>query len=225
MELFYYHWNQPLPLHDSSTSDFTAPPKTKLVLLHGMGGTGALWRPIAASLENEMDIVAFDQRGHGKSQLAQLPRIPGGRQEVGYTPLDYGKDVVETLETLDFHPTWVVGHSMGVRTAVACAHLKPDWVRGLILVDLGFSGVAGGGLGENLAMFLRKLPTGFSTREEARNFMTAFCPDPSMAQYLIAVSVRGADGQISFPFDHAALIQTITAARDTSVRTWVACQS
>jgi pimeloyl-ACP methyl ester carboxylesterase len=37
----------------------------------------------------------------------------------------------------------------------------------------------------------------------------------------MAVSTRLPDGQIEFPFDHAALIATITAARDASVRTWV----
>jgi pimeloyl-ACP methyl ester carboxylesterase len=51
--------------------------------------------------------------------------------------------------------------------------------------------------------------------------MAANCPDPSIAQYLMAVSVRTEDGRITFPFDHAALIQTIYAARDSSVRTWL----
>src|SRR4051794_24138173 len=103
-----------------------------------MGGTGALWRPIAASLENHFWIMALDQRGHGGSRLV---RAPGGRnaQHEDYTPLSYGRDVIETLEAESFHPTWLIGHSMGVRTACAAAHLRPEWVRGLVLVDLGFS--------------------------------------------------------------------------------------
>jgi pimeloyl-ACP methyl ester carboxylesterase len=110
---------------------------------------------------------------------------------------------------------------MGVRTAVATAHLKPEWVSGLILIDLGFAGVAGGGLGENLAHFLKQLPTQFHSRDEARHFMAEKCPDPSIAQYLMAVSVKTPSGEITFPFDHSALIQTIYAARDVSVRNWV----
>jgi len=183
-----------------------------------MGGTGALWRPMAAALEGEMDILAPDQRGHGKSQI---PHAPGGRGEPGYTPLDYGRDLIETLEAHRFHPAWLIGHSMGVRSACAAAYLRPEWVQGLILVDLGFSGVAGGGLGEGLAHFLKILPHDFPTREVARDFMVANCPDPSIAQYLMAVSVRTPDGRITFPFDHAALIQTVYAARDASVRAWV----
>jgi pimeloyl-ACP methyl ester carboxylesterase len=110
---------------------------------------------------------------------------------------------------------------MGVRTACALAHLKPEWVQGLVLVDLGFSGPAGGGLGDGLAGFLKVLPLGFSSRSEAREFMATHCPDPSIAQYLMAVSVADAEGRVSFPFDHGALIQTIEAARDVSVREWI----
>jgi pimeloyl-ACP methyl ester carboxylesterase len=185
-----------------------------------MGGTGALWRPVAASLENHFWLMGIDQRGHGKSRLL---RTAGGRsaQHEGYTPLHYGKDVIETLEAEKFHPTWAIGHSMGVRTACAAAHLRPDWFQGLILVDLGFSGAPGGGLGDGLARFLRVLPHQFATREVARRFMNEQCPDPAIAQYLMAVSVRAPDGTISFPFDHGALIETVEAVSQVSVRSWV----
>jgi pimeloyl-ACP methyl ester carboxylesterase len=72
-----------------------------------------------------------------------------------------------------------------------------------------------------LADFLRVLPRQFATREVARAFMAKHCPDPSIAQYLMAVSARASDGTVSFPFDHAALIETIEAAAHISVRTWV----
>lgn len=191
--------------------------KQKLLLLHGMGGTGALWRPIAAGLEEDTSILAPDQRGHGQSQI---PHSPGARHPVHYTPLDYGRDLVETLHHHHFYPCFVAGHSMGVRSACALAHLKPQYVKGLILIDLGFQGVAGGGLGENLAHFLKILPMQFQSRDEARQFMNDHCPDPSIAQYLMAVSVnRGKE--LTFPFDKGALIETIHAARDASVRGWV----
>ncbi|MBL7714636.1 MAG: alpha/beta hydrolase [Bdellovibrionales bacterium] len=214
MELFFHRWGTPSPEQSHVL-------RTKLVLLHGMGGTGAIWRPLGASLENHFEILSPDQRGHGRSILApdSAPRQPHG-----YTPLDYGKDILETLEKNQFHPTWILGHSMGVRSACAAAFLNPTQVKGLILIDLGFSGVAGGGLGEGLARFIQILPQGFPSRSEAKAFMDAHCPDPSIAQYLMAVAqpVRGgAIGELYFPFDHSALIQTIEAARDSSARKWV----
>jgi esterase len=192
--------------------------RAKILLLHGMGGTGQLWRPIAASLESDHSLLAPDQRGHGGSRLATPS---AGRGQVEFTPLEYGRDVIQLLRRLQFHPAWVIGHSMGVRTACAVAHLEPAWVRGLVLVDLGFSGAAGGGLGDDLASFLRLLPLEFASRAEARAFMTANCPDPAIGQYLMAVSVSAPDGRIEFPFDRGALIETIHAARDSSVRGWL----
>jgi pimeloyl-ACP methyl ester carboxylesterase len=205
MKLAYSLWKP-----ETGNSEANIP---KLLLLHGMGGTGALWRPIAAGLEDRYEVLAPDQRGHGKSLISSVGAT--------YTPQDYGQDIVETLDELDFHPTWIVGHSMGVRSACATAHLKPDWVQGLILVDLGFSGPAGGGLGDGLALFLKMLPHEFESRAQARLFMQANCPDQAIAQYLMAVSVQTPEGAISFPFDHAALIKTIESVRDTSVRDWV----
>jgi esterase len=191
----------------------------KIVLLHGMGGTGKLWRPIAAGLEDEMAVLALDQRGHGGSQVVDPLQKSEG---VDYTPLAYGQDVLDTLARIGFHPTWVLGHSMGVRTAVAAAYLRPDWFQGLILVDLGFSGAAGGGLGEDLAGFLAVLPTQFESRAAAREFMKIHCPDPSIAQYLMAVSEQSpSDGSITFPFDHQALIQTIHSAKESTLRGWL----
>jgi esterase len=214
MKLAYQLWNQ---TGIQMGKPATGSPR-RIVLLHGMGGTGALWRPIAASLEEDFEILAPDQRGHGKSQV---PHIPGGRIEPTYTPLDYGRDTIETIDSLDFHPTWLIGHSMGVRSACAAAHLTPDWVQGLILIDLGFSGAAGGGLGDELGSFLKILPMEFPDRAQARTFMDENCPDPAIAQYLLAVSVRTPEGKTTFPFDKSALIQTIQAARNSSVGTWV----
>ena len=188
----------------------------KIVLLHGMGGTGSLWRPVASGLEDIAAVLAPDQRGHGKSLVALDPDT-----KVGYAPRDYAQDLTETLDSLDFHPAWIVGHSMGVRTACAFAHLKPDWTSGLVLVDLGFSGVAGGGLGEELARFLQHLPMTFPSRDEARLYMQTQCPDPSIGQYLMAVSVKTPEGDITFPFDRNALIETINAARGVSLRDWI----
>ena len=211
MELAVAQWNSP-------SQDVQQSP-AKILMLHGMGGTGALWRPLAIALENEFDVLAPDQRGHGKSRVTSKA---GAREEALYTPLAFGQDLVETLEARRFYPTWVLGHSMGVRSACALAHLRPDWVQGLIIIDLGFSGMAGGGLGQDLADFIRILPNRFDSRAEARAFMVQ-CPDPAIAQYLMAVTVAEAAGSqaITFPFDHAALIATIESARDSSVRGWV----
>ena len=185
----------------------------KIVLLHGLGGTGALWRPISASLEEYFSLLALDQRGHGRSQSVPLNEAFG--------PLDYGRDVVETLEALEFSPCWAVGHSLGVRTACAAAHLKPALFEGLVLIDLGLAGPAGGGLNQNLASFLAKLPKSFPSRDAARAFINQNSPDPAIGQYVMAVSKVGASGEVTFPFDHSALLKTLQDARSSDLRPWI----
>ena len=191
------------------------PENANAVFLHGMGGTAQLWRPIAATLENSINCVALDQRGHGESQLP-YSELATAR----FTPLEYGQDIVETLRALRLRKSMLIGHSMGVRTAISAAYLAPELVSGLILIDLGLSGPAGGGMGQVLRDFLVALPEHFTLRADLRNYVMANCPDPSIGQYLIAVSKPLAPGQFGFPFDRAALISTIDATRDTSVRSW-----
>jgi pimeloyl-ACP methyl ester carboxylesterase len=191
-------------------------PETKLLFLHGMGGNGSLWRPIGAELENDADLLCPDQRGHGQSL------VPGISSVADYTPLKYGEDLRDTCAALDFSPAWVIGHSMGVRSACGYAKLSPDLILGLILVDLGFSGVAGGGVGEALSTFLNDLPPSFASRTEARAFLDGRCPDPSIALYLLAVSKTNLKtGELTFPFDQSALLKTVDASRTTEAGPWM----
>jgi pimeloyl-ACP methyl ester carboxylesterase len=205
MELAYSKWG-------NTSSD------QKILLLHGMGGTGAIWRPIATSLEEDFEILAPDQRGHGGSRATPM--------NSGFHPDDFGQDLVETLDTLAFHPTWVVGHSMGARSACALTRLKSEWIRGVILVDLGFVGLAGGGFGENLSNLLKDLPMEFESRDAARDYLKKHSPDSSISQYLMAVSIPVQAGDLSsgvtFPFDRESLLATIHSARNLSLREWVA---
>ena len=184
------------------------PTKMSILLLHGMGGNGLIWRPVAALLEDNYTVLCPDQRGHGASTVSD--------DETHFTPEDFTRDLDETLASLIPEnpelaaPLWVVGHSMGARTAAAFAATYPARVAGLVIVDLGLTGKTGGGVGDILALFLDKLPDAFASRVEARAFLAENCPDPAIAQYLLAVSHTAADGRITFPFQKRALLQTIT---------------
>jgi esterase len=210
MKLFSFNYPKESPTEQKLAAN-PLQNRPKLVFLHGMGGSGNLWRPIAANLEDDCDIRALDQRGHGQSQVA-----PG---ETRFSPLDFANDVYETLDEMQFHPAWVIGHSMGVRTACGYANLSPSRVLGLVLVDLGLSGEAGGGISDQLAQFLGILPSTFPSRQEAREFLKLHCPDASIAQYLLAVAKSSpTDPTVSFPFDQQALLKTIAAAKNTDAR-------
>ncbi|NDD92624.1 alpha/beta fold hydrolase, partial [bacterium] len=158
--------------------------RQKVTLLHGMGGTGSLWRPIAATLEEHFDLLAPDQRGHGKSR--PVPQA----EEKRFHALDYAKDVSELLSSLGVERYRLIGHSMGVRTALALAGMEPEKVAGLIAIDIGVTSDWGGGIGIPLANFIQNLPESFPDRSSMRARLEASCPDPAIAQYLCAVAQR-----------------------------------
>ena len=192
-----------------------------LLFLHGMGGTGFIWRPLAAQLEEDYQCFAPDQRGHGESRP-----IPENESNAFHAS-DYAADVAELFNTEITTQTWVIGHSMGVRTALALIAKMSENVdcriKGLIAVDIGISDTWGGGIGLPLAQFLENLPESFPSRTELKSYLIQHCPDASIAQYLSAVAKNSPFSQSLttenwiFPFDHSALVETIHQANDAKI--------
>jgi pimeloyl-ACP methyl ester carboxylesterase len=201
--------------------------RPKIILLHGMGGTGAIWRPIVASLEDHYTLLAPDQRCHGRSLLTSSRELAS---DSTFGPLSFGQDLVDTLALLHFYPAWVVGHSMGVRSACAFAQLKPAWVKGLILIDLSLTG--GREIPESreanlkLLNFIKELPIEFQSKSEARDYLLKHAPDPSFAQYLIASSLKTEETKkqfctTRFSFHPLDLVKIIQEAQKAPLLEWV----
>lgn len=197
-----------------------------LVFLHGLGGTAQIWRPIAAGLENRWQCVALDQRGHGKSQsdINHLLQEPAS----GFHALDFGGDVLETLQN-EKQTIVLIGHSMGVRSALATVHLNGHLppparlsIAAVVALDLGLSRQWGGGMGIPLGNFLRDLPAFFRTREDLKHYLGQHCPDPAIAQYLSAVSkLDEASETWRFPFHHGAVVRTLEQAHQAPLGDWL----
>lgn len=191
--------------------------RTPLLFLHGLGGTGRIWRPIAAGLEEEVPCFAPDQRGHGQSRP-----VPSG-EESHFHALDYAQDLIELLDREHLEHVHLVGHSMGVRSALALCSLAPDRIKSLLAVDIGISSAWGGGIGEPLAAFIQQLPRSFPDRTTMRDHLFSQCPDPAIAQYLSAVAQlrAGPPDHWEFPFDHEALVRTIRQAHEAPIGEWL----
>lgn len=99
-----------------------------LVLLHGLTGNAACWRPVARALEGDFDVVMPDARGHGASS-APLQ---------GYRYDDHASDVVGIIKGLRLDTPFLVGHSMGGMTAAVVASRGDEPVSGVILADPTF---------------------------------------------------------------------------------------
>jgi N-formylmaleamate deformylase len=99
-----------------------------LVLLHGLIGSGACWAPVARCLEDRLDVVMPDARGHGGS----------GSPLHGYRYADHASDVVGLIRGLGLAAPAVLGHSMGGMTAAVVAGQVGELIRAVILVDPTF---------------------------------------------------------------------------------------
>jgi pimeloyl-ACP methyl ester carboxylesterase len=97
------------------------------VLLHGAGGSAALWYPVLAALADRRHVVAVDMPGHGETSIPAWPS-PGTMERM----LEW---LAEFLDRFDW--PLLVGHSLGgYMSLLHFARLRPN-VAGLVLVDAG----------------------------------------------------------------------------------------
>lgn len=99
-----------------------------IVLLHGLGVSGAVWQGIGRLIGELGRLVAPDLRGHGESD----------KPSAGYLPRDYVGDISALLAHEPSRPLAVIGHSLGAVVAAQLAAERPELLGKLILVDPPF---------------------------------------------------------------------------------------
>ena len=102
--------------------------KPVVLAAHGITGTGVSWNMVRDQLGDEVTFIAPDLRGRGEAAAWGPP----------YGMAQHAADLVRLLDERGIEePITVTGHSMGGFVAVVLAHLHPDRVRNLVLVDGG----------------------------------------------------------------------------------------
>jgi pimeloyl-ACP methyl ester carboxylesterase len=99
-----------------------------LLLLHGLASSSHIWDLAAPRLARGSRVVAYDQRGHGRS----------GKPSTGYGFDRLTDDAVRVIRATRLAGAVVVGHSWGANVALELAIRHPRLVRGLVLIDGGF---------------------------------------------------------------------------------------
>lgn len=100
-----------------------------VVLLHGIGRTGQVWKHIVnLLLPLGMRLVAFDLLGFGASPKPDW---------LLYDVDDHARAVIASIAKLHLaEPVVLVGHSMGCLVGVRVARLRPDLVSHLVLYEM-----------------------------------------------------------------------------------------
>ena len=122
LERFWHGFlKQPYKLHKRIDEGQGVP----VVLLHGIGRSGAVWSALRQLLVMDYRVVAFDLLGFGDSP----------KPELMYNIDDHAKPVIAAIKKLH-QPVVLVGHSMGALVALRVARLRPDLVRHVVLYEM-----------------------------------------------------------------------------------------
>src|SRR5689334_21920141 len=96
-----------------------------LIILHGLFGSLENWRVASARLAQQFQVFAVDQRNHGRSPHDAEMDFPL-----------MAEDVLHLIERQKLGSAFVLGHSMGGKTAMQLALAYPHSVTKLIVVDI-----------------------------------------------------------------------------------------
>jgi pimeloyl-ACP methyl ester carboxylesterase len=96
-----------------------------VILLHGLFGSADNWHHIALRLAEKFRVFTVDQRNHGQSPHDA---------EMNYSLM--AADVNEFMTTSALEKAFVIGHSMGGKTAMQFALQFPERVEKLVVADM-----------------------------------------------------------------------------------------
>jgi pimeloyl-ACP methyl ester carboxylesterase len=99
-----------------------------IVAIHGLTASYISYVGVAERLAGERPLFALDLRGRGDSDKPQGP----------YGMEQHARDVAAAMQTLEFGPSVIVGHSMGAFVATALASQNPELVSGIVMIDGGY---------------------------------------------------------------------------------------
>lgn len=96
-----------------------------LLILHGLFGSLDNWMSLAKHWSQQYEVWLIDQRNHGQSPHSE---------EFNYSAM--ADDLLEFLEEHSIKDPFIIGHSMGGKTAMEFAVQHPELVKKLMVVDI-----------------------------------------------------------------------------------------
>jgi pimeloyl-ACP methyl ester carboxylesterase len=103
-----------------------------LLFAHATGMCARVYAELLAPLARHFRVIAYDARGHGRTELEAMP---------GRIPRDwmlYRQDLVALVEALGGAPVRLAGHSFGATVAFEAAARHPGLARSVCLIDPPF---------------------------------------------------------------------------------------
>lgn len=153
-----------------------------LVILHGLFGSLNNWHSQATLLGEQFRVFTVDQRNHGGS-----PHAPA----MSYAAM--AEDLEEFIRHQRIAPVYLLGHSMGGRTAMQFALGRPGDVQKLVVVDIRPQGDAPRHI-HNLDALQSVNLSGVRSREDVDTALTPLISDIAVRRLLATNVKRAEDG-------------------------------
>jgi pimeloyl-ACP methyl ester carboxylesterase len=163
-------------------TEWGAPTAPTVVMLHGLNVQCHTWDPFARVLAAQYHVIAMDMRGHGDSDWSRA----------GYRVRSMARDVHGLIDALGVGPVHLVGHSAGVRVAIAVAGEKPETIRSLALSDAGPANSPSGATAMRDFIQATTNLKGFKNEADAREFYLKWHPewDPEFIDLHVRYQLR-----------------------------------
>ena len=166
--LLNFHLSQPLSFSESEHLTPT------LVFIHGLFGDMNNLGVIARAFADQYPILRVDLRNHGHSFHTQ---------EMNYDLL--AQDLIDVLVELNLQHVILVGHSMGGKTAMKAAAMRPDLVEKLVVIDIAPVNYGEHGHRTVFAALNAVKNAQVNTRQEAKPILRQFVEEEAVCQFML----------------------------------------
>lgn len=153
----------------------TEKPNAKtMVFLHGLFGDMNNLGIIARAFTDHFNILRVDLRNHGQSFQAK---------EMNYTLM--AQDLKNLLVHLHLKNCIVIGHSMGGKTAMTLAHIAPELVEKLVVIDIAPVENPTHRHNNNFAGLFAVKAAQPETRQAAKSILAEYVNDEGEQQFML----------------------------------------
>jgi pimeloyl-ACP methyl ester carboxylesterase len=159
-----------------------------LFILHGLFGTADNWNTLAKAYAEHFTTYVIDQRNHGQS-----PHSHVWNYEVMV------QDLIELMDDEKLAAIYLMGHSMGGKTAMFTACLHPHRIKKLIVSDIAprYYPVHH----TEIIQALQSIPLhAIRSRKDAENILEKSIPDFAIRQFLLK-NLYWKDDQLAWRFN------------------------
>lgn len=164
-----------------------------LIILHGLLGSLDNWATLARRLADHFHVYTFDARNHGRSSHSSV---------MSYDAMV--EDVRTFMRDHSLASAYLLGHSMGGKTAMQCAVMYPELVDKLIVVDIAPK--AYGRRHDHIFEALCSLDLRmYSHRQEVEEALAVKIPEPATVHFLLKNLARDETGKFKWKMNLPAL--------------------